>query len=68
MVKIKFFNSIAEAELSKNLLKECGIESMIEKRGLEFSGDLGDSGGADLFVADKDQIEVMKILGLKNEE
>ncbi|MFA5086804.1 MAG: DUF2007 domain-containing protein [Candidatus Paceibacterota bacterium] len=61
MVKIKFFNSIVEAELAKNLLKEHNIESLSQKRGVEFPGSLGDSYGADLFVNEKD-IETAKEL------
>ena len=64
MEKITFFNSIAEAELAKNLLKESGIESMVEKRGLQFPGDMGDSYGADLFVNQNDLEKSKVILGL----
>lgn len=62
MKKIKFFNSIAEAGLAKNLLKENGIESSIQNNGVEFPGDLGDSYGADLFVADRDLEKAKDIL------
>lgn len=62
MVKIKFFNSITEAELAGNVLKEHGIKNMIRRRGIEFPGDLGDSYGADLFVAEKDAKKANEIL------
>ena len=63
MEKIKFFNSISEAELIKNLLKEHGINASVQKRGLQFPGDLGDSYGADLFVPEKDLERAKDILG-----
>jgi len=63
MKKIKFLNSIAEAELVKNLLKEQGIEASVQRRGLQFPGDLGDSYGADLFVPEKDVEKAKDILG-----
>ena len=66
MVKIKFFTSIVEAELAKNILQENGIKSIVQKRGVNFPGDLGDSYGADLFVAEKDMEEAKKILGNTN--
>jgi len=59
MIKIKFFNSITEAELAKNLLKGNGIESLVHRKGIEFPGDLGDSYGAELFVT-KNNIEKAK--------
>lgn len=62
MEKIKFFNSIIKAELAKNLLKEHGIDGWVQKRGLKFPGDLGDSYGADLLVAEKDAKKARKIL------
>lgn len=62
MEKIKFFNSIVEAELAKNLLKEHNIESISQKRGVEFPGSLGDSYGADLFVNEKDVETAKEIL------
>lgn len=63
MIKLKFFNSIVAAELASNLLKESGIKNMLQKRGLEFSGDLGDSYGADLFVEEKDVKSAKECLG-----
>ncbi|MDD3170586.1 MAG: DUF2007 domain-containing protein [Candidatus Paceibacterota bacterium] len=63
MKKIKFFNSIAGAELVKNLLKEHGINASVQRRGLQFPGDLGDSYGADLFVPEKDVKKAEDILG-----
>jgi len=62
MIKIKFFNSIVEAQLLGNLLKEHGIENWVQKRGLEFPGDLGDSYGAELLVAEKDVEKAREIL------
>ena len=62
MIKIKFFESIVQAELVKNLLKEQGIESFLQKRGLNFPGDLGDSYGADLLVTEKNEEKAKKIL------
>lgn len=63
-IKIKFFNSIAEAELAGNLLMSRGIKNMIQKRGLRFSGDLGDSCGADLFVHERDAEKAIEILDI----
>ncbi|MFH1170290.1 MAG: DUF2007 domain-containing protein [Candidatus Vogelbacteria bacterium] len=65
MHKIKFFNSIVEAELAKNLLKENGVESSVQKRGIEFSGDMGDSFGADLFVSEKDVLKANELLEMR---
>lgn len=62
IVNIKKFNSIAEAELAKNLLEKRGIIAMLKNKGVEFPGDMGDSYGADLFVAGKDMKEAKKIL------
>ena len=62
MEKVKFFNSIVEAELAKNLLKESNIESSIQRRGVQFPGDMGDSYGADLLVDEKDVEKVKEIL------
>ena len=62
MAKVKFFNSILMAEAAKNLLKEHGIEALVQKRGLEFPGDLGDSYGADLFVTEEDIEKAKEIL------
>jgi len=62
MIKVKFFNSILVAEAAKNLLREHGIEALVQKRGLEFPGDLGDSYGADLFVAEEDVEKAREIL------
>lgn len=64
MVKIKFFSSITEAELAGNVLKGYGIKSMVRRRGIEFPGDLGDSYGADLFVAEEDAEKAREILEL----
>jgi len=62
MIKIKFFNSITEAELIGNLLTEHGIKNLVQKRGLKFPGDLGDSYGADLFVKENDVEKAKKII------
>ena len=62
MEKIVYFNSVVESELAKNILKENGIISLVQKRGIEFAGDMGDSYGADLFVEVKDVDEAKKIL------
>lgn len=62
MIKIRFFNSIAEAELTKNLLKEHGVEAFVERKGVEFPGDLGDSYGAELRVAERDAEKAEEVL------
>lgn len=62
MIKIRFFNSIAEAELTRNLLKGHGIEAFVERKGLEFPGDLGDSYGAELRVAESDVEKAKEVL------
>lgn len=67
MIKIKFFNSIAEAELAGNLLLSQGIKNMVQKRGLRFPGDLGDSYGADLFVHERDAGRAREILEISGE-
>lgn len=59
IIQIKVYNSISEAELARNLLKECGVESMVEKLGIQFPGDMGDSYGAKLFVG-KNNVERAK--------
>lgn len=62
MIKIQFFNSIALAQLAGNLLRENGIENWVQKRGMQFPGDLGDSYGAELFIAEKDVKKATEIL------
>lgn len=62
-ISIKFYNSIAEVELAKNLLKEQNIPAYVRNRGVD-PGDMGDNYGADLFVADKDEKRAKEILGL----
>lgn len=62
MIKIRFFNSIIEAQLAGNLLKKQGIENFVQKRGLEFPGDLGDSYGAELLVNEKDVQQAKEVL------
>lgn len=64
-IKIKFFNSIAEAQLIGNLLESCGVKNLVKKRGLEFPGDLGDFYGADLFVAERDVKKAKEILEIE---
>ncbi len=64
----KSYNSIAQAELERNLLKEHGIACWVQKRGLDFPGSMGDSYGADLFVAKEDVERVRVILDEFNEE
>ena len=50
-VLLKNFDSIGEAELIRGILKQQGIESLIQKGGIEIPGDLGDfGGGAKLFI------------------
>ncbi len=61
-ITVKFFNSIAQAELAKNLLKEHGVGSFVEKGGLRYPGDSGDSSGAILRIAEKDAENAGKIL------
>ena len=68
LVKVKFFNSIIEAELAKNVLKENGIKCMVVKRGMQFPGDLGDSFGADLFVTKEDLEKAGEVIELKLEQ
>jgi hypothetical protein len=68
MIKIKFFNSILEAQLAGNLLKEHGIQNWVQKRGMEFPGDLGDSYGAELSVMEKDIKNAKEILEIEKEE
>lgn len=67
MIKIKLFNSITEAQLTGNMLREYGIENWVQKRGAEFPGDLGDSYGAELFVAEKDIEKAKEILEITDE-
>lgn len=62
MIKIKFFNSIIEAELVKNLLKKYKIESMVQRKGLKYPRDMGDSYGANLFVTEKDIDKAKELL------
>lgn len=59
MNKIKTFKSVMEAELAKNLLKENGIESIVQKG--TFAG-FSDAQVADLFVSEKDIEKANEIL------
>lgn len=61
-VIFKRFNSIIEAELAKNLLAQYGVKSFVEKRGVEFPGDLGDNFGAYLFINENEVEKVKEIL------
>jgi hypothetical protein len=61
-VYLKRFNSIAESELAKNLLKEYGILAWVHNTGVEIPRDLGDFYGADLFVAEQDFQKAKEIL------
>jgi len=63
VVKLHFFNSVAEAELASNLLKEQGIKNMIQKRYVDVLRADGD--GADLFVAVADFEKAKEILEIK---
>ncbi|MCX6758524.1 MAG: DUF2007 domain-containing protein [Candidatus Nealsonbacteria bacterium] len=63
MVKLQFFNSVAEAELASNLLKEQGIKNMIQKRYIDVLRADGD--GADLFVAVADFEKAKEILEIR---
>ena len=68
MRPLKNFNSIAEAELAKNILKGHGIESWVQKKGINYPGDLGDSFGAELFVNEKDAKEAKNLLAYEKQE
>ena len=61
-VFIANFGSIAEAELSKNFLLENGIKSMIQKHGIHYGGDGGDSQGANLLALEKDVERAIELL------
>ena len=67
MINIKSFNSITEAELVKNILKENSIEGWVQKGGIKFPGDMGDSYGAELSVAEKDVAKAKEILKVYSE-
>jgi len=64
-IKIKYFNSIGEAELAKALLTENGIEGMLQKNDRGFLDSSGDLMGATLFVMDKDLEKAKKILKIE---
>src|SRR3989344_2084334 len=68
LVFLKFFNSTTEAELAKNLLEIQGIITIINKKGVEFPGDMGDSYGADLLVSEKDFKKAKIILNILDEK
>lgn len=49
-VFLKFFKSVAEAEMMQGVLKAEGIPSMLRRRGMEQRIGYPDNDGADLFV------------------
>ncbi len=62
-ILLKKFNSLIEAELARNYLKEKGIRSFIQKRGMEWAeGAGGDVAGADLFVRSEDLERAKELL------
>ena len=62
MILVNHYNSITEAELAKNVLKEHKIECMLKNQGIRYPGDFGDSFGADIYVADRDAEMAKEIL------
>lgn len=66
LVFLKSFNSIILAEFARNLLKSYGINSMIKNSGVEFSGDLGDGFGGELYILEKDYKKAKEILDTEN--
>lgn len=64
LIFIKQFGSIAEAELTKNMLMKYGIISILRNSGINYGGDLGDSFGAELLVKTEDFNKAKEILGL----
>jgi len=66
-VFLKFYFSVAEAELAKNILEKHGIVAILQKRGAKYPGDMGDSYGADILVVDRDVVRAMKILGIEHD-
>ena len=64
IMKICIYHSIAEAELARKLLKEYDIEGIVQKRGIQFPGDMGDAYGADLFVVQENVERVKRVLGI----
>ncbi|MFH1657007.1 MAG: DUF2007 domain-containing protein [bacterium] len=58
---LKSFNTVAEAELVKNLLVQYNIKSVVKRKVGGAFGNV-DTEGADLFVAEKDFLEAKTIL------
>jgi hypothetical protein len=63
-VKIKYYNSIAEAELERNILKDNGIQCYVNRMGVRYAGDMGDMFGGDLFVTEADFKKSKEILNI----
>lgn len=61
-VLLKKFDSIAEAELAKDVLKQHGIKSVIQKEGLIYPANADDFRGASLFVLQNDLEKAKDIL------
>jgi len=62
LIKLKRFNSITEAGLTKNLLKSHNIQAQVANSGIEFPGDRGDAFGADLLVQEENFEKAKEIL------
>ncbi|MFA6422152.1 MAG: hypothetical protein WCV92_02035 [Candidatus Buchananbacteria bacterium] len=61
---LKYFESIMETEVAKNILDSNGIKSMLEKSGIHFPGDGGDSMGAGLYVSEENLNKAKELLNL----
>lgn len=62
-VLLKKYNSIAEAELAKNVLASQGIKSVVQKQGLVYPANNDDFMGASLMVLINDLAKAEEILG-----